>query len=136
MSEEGREDYPVMPTVWRGKDGSGIRTKSPVVHPDDMSAAEMDMLATVYNTCGQCRHFEKAEGQAQIVAQRFVERLVLEENWQVKHLVSPLNTLGLCGEHSAGTGNEDQLLTGTIVKACDHFTPDRGLVTLRRKTTD
>ena len=124
-----------MPTGWRGKDGSAIRTKSPVVHPDDMSAAEMEMLATTYNTCGQCKYFEMAEGKAQIIAQRFLERLVLEDNWQIKHLAAPLNTLGMCGEHSSGAGG-DQMLTGTMVKACDHYVPNRGLITLRRKTTD
>ncbi len=138
MSGDNEEDYskyPVMPTVWRGKDGAAIRANSPVVHPDEMSPAERDMLTTTYNTCGQCHYFEKAEGQAQMEAQKFLERLVREENWQLKHLASPINTLGMCGEHSSGAGG-DQMLTGTIVKACDHFRENKGLVTLRRRSTD
>ncbi len=132
---EDYSNYPVMPTVWRGKDGSAIRAQSPVVHPDEMSAAERDMLTTTYNTCGQCKFFELAEGQAQIVAQQFVERLVREENWQAKHLASPLNQLGMCGAYSSGSGG-DQMLTGTMVKCCEQWREDKGLVSLRRKSTD
>jgi hypothetical protein len=133
---EEYDNYPVMPTVFRGKDGAAIRTQSPVIHPDGMSKAERDMLTTTYNTCGQCKYFEKAEGEAQIKAQQFYERLVREDQWQIKHLaLSPLNFPGICGEHSSGAGG-DQMLTGAIVKACDHFTDAKGLITLRRKTTD
>lgn len=138
MSDDDYESYNddiVMPTVFRGKDGSAIRTQSPVIHPEDMSNAEREMLTQTYNTCGQCKSFERAEGQALMIAQRFVERLVQEEHWQVHHLASPLNTLGLCGAHSSGGGG-DQMLTGALCKACDHFAMNRGLVTLRRKTTE
>ena len=132
---EDRQDYPTMPTVWKGKDGAAIRSNNPIVHPDEMSAAERNMLTTTYNTCGQCTYFEKSEGQAQIKAQKFVQRLVREEDWQVKHLASPLNELGFCGAHSSGNGG-DQMLTGVMCKSCDQFRMDKGLVTLRRKTTD
>ncbi len=55
-----------------------------------------------------------------------------EDNWQVKHLVSPVNELGICGAHDSGGGG-DQLLTGTIVKACDQYRPDNGRMRARLK---
>lgn len=125
-----------IPTLWRDKDGSAIRSDSPVVHPDDMDPLERQMTTERFNTCGQCRYFERAHGQAEMKAQRFVERLVREEHWQTRHLVSPLNELGICGAHSAGTGGEEQCLTGTMHKACDQYRPNLGLVSKTRKTTD
>lgn len=86
-------------------------------------------------TCGECRYFEVAEGKRLMDAQRFVERLVQEEGWQVKHLCSPLNDLGICGAHSSGVAGGVESLTGRMHKACDQFR--RGdFVSLRRKTTD
>jgi hypothetical protein len=121
--------------VWKGKDGSAIKTSSPIVHPDDMDPHEQALIEDRYQVCGTCKYFEKAEGQAQMQGQRFVERLVREENWQVKHLASPLNELGICGAHSSGHGG-DQMLTGRMHKACDQYRPDRGRLSLRRKSTD
>ncbi len=122
-----------VPTMWRGKDGSAIRSDSPVVHPDDMDSLEREMMTETFRACGQCKYFEHSHGQSEIKAQRFVERLVREDHWQVRHLASPLNELGVCGAHSAGVGGEQQMITGTMHKACDQFRAKRGLVTLRRK---
>jgi hypothetical protein len=124
-----------MPVVWKGADGSAIRSESPVVHPSQMDPLEREMLTETYKTCGQCRYFEKAHGQAEMVRQRFVERLVREDNWQVRHLVSPLNELGVCGAHDSGKGGE-QMLTGTMHKACDQWRPNAGKLSLVRKSTD
>jgi hypothetical protein len=139
MSRDSDEydNYPssvVMPTVWKGKDGTAIRSNTPVVHPDDMGKAERDMLTTTYNTCGQCQYFEKAEGQHQMTAQRFLERLVREEDWRAHHLASQPGEMGLCGAHSSGRGG-DQMLTGPLCKACSQFRPNKGLVSIRRKST-
>ena len=138
MSAEDFKSYggPKVPVMWRNPDGSATRSDSPVIHPDEMDPLERQMLTETFNTCGQCKYFEHAHGQAEMRAQRFAERLVREDNWQVKHLISPLNELGVCGAHSAGTGSEDQTLTGTMHKACDQFRPTRGLINLRRTTLD
>jgi len=135
MSEDDLTSYNV-PTIWRGADGTATRSSSPVVHPDDMDPLEREMLTETFTTCGQCRYFEHSHGQAQMKAQRFVERLVREENWQTRHLVSPLNELGLCGAHSSGNGAEEQCLTGTMHKSCDQFRPSRGKLSLVRQSTD
>jgi hypothetical protein len=136
MSDDGMKSYgegPVVPTIWKNPDGSATRSSSPVVAPDQMDPLEREMLTETFRTCGQCKYFEHAHGQAEMHAQRFVERLVREDNWQTRHLVSPLNELGICGAHSAGTGGEDQCLTGTMHKACDQWRPRRGALSTRRR---
>lgn len=127
MSDDDRDYYanPVLPTVWRGKDGMAFRTDSPVADPNDMSPEERRHIQDVYNTCGQCAYFELAHAQQQMKAQRFLERLVQEEDWQVKYLCSPVNELGICGAHDSGAGGE-QCLTGKMHRACDQFRPDQG----------
>ena len=138
MSGDDMKSYgsPVIPTMWRGADGKTIRSDSPVVDPSDMDPLEREMLTESFDACGQCRYFEKSHGQAEMQAQQFVERLVREEHWQTRHLVSPLNELGICGAHDSGAPGAEQCLTGTMHKACDQFRPNLGLVSITRKTTD
>jgi hypothetical protein len=137
MSEDNRKPYdvgggPVLPTVWRGKGGQAVRSQTPVVHPDEMAPEERALLTETYDTCGTCKYFELAQGQAQIKSQKLLQRLVREENWQVKHLCSPVNELGICGAHDSGRGG-DQTLTGTMHRACDQYRPDRGKVSAARR---
>jgi hypothetical protein len=70
-------------------------------------------------TCGTCRFFDLKKGQEEMVRQRFAERLVLEENWSLKHLGAPLDHAGLCGA-SGGT-----LATTTVSDAgsCEGYRP-------------
>lgn len=138
MSDDEMKSYgqPNIPTMWRGAGGETIRSSSPIVHPDDMDPLEREMMTETFKACGECKYFEHTHGQSEMHAQKFVERLVREDNWQVRHLASPLNELGICGAHSSGTGNDEQVLTGTMHKACDQWRPKLGLISLRRKTTD
>ena len=121
-----------MPTVWRGAGGQAIRSESPVVHPDQMNPKERAMLTETFDTCGTCKYFEHDHGQAQIASQRFIERLTREEDWQVKHLCSPVNELGVCGAHDSGR-NSDQMITGTMHRACDQYRPDNGKISRARR---
>jgi hypothetical protein len=107
------------------------RTEAPVqTASDDEMALYAQGDAKV---CGGCKYFEHTHGQAEIQAQKFVERLVREENWQVKHLCSPVNQLGICGAHDSGAGGE-QTLTGTMHKACDQYRPNHGRLSLVRRS--
>lgn len=133
MSDDEAYNVAHVPTVWRNAQHE-VRSESPIIHPDSVSAEERAMLSAK-RVCGQCRYFERAHGQAEMQAQRFLERLVREDNWQVRHLASPVNELGICGAHDSGQGN-DQVLTGTRHVACDQFRPNRGLVSLRRSSLD
>ncbi len=120
-AEDCALSQPTVPVVWRTPDGkAAITSRSPIIPPDEN---EMKMLQEqAHNVCGTCKYFEHAHGQQQIKAQQFVERLVKEENWQTKHLVSPLNELGICGAHDSGS-NAEQMITGTMHKACDQYGP-------------
>lgn len=97
----------------------------------DLSVEELEM-AQATRVCGQCRHFDLASGQQKMRAARFLEQLVHEYEWQVRHLAAPVNELGLCGAHSSGSG-ADEHLTARLNPACEQFHEDRGLVTLQRK---
>lgn len=99
--------------------------------PDELAHA----IAT-NRVCGECKYFEIAQGQKLMKAQQFIERLVREENWQVKYLASPLNDIGLCGAHSSGRAGSEETITGRMHAACDQYRPSKGLVSISRKTTD
>lgn len=96
---------------------------------------ELRMALETKNLCGECKHFELAEGQRLMEAQRFVERLVREQEWKLHHLCSPANQLGLCGQSTSGAPGENVTITGRITKACDHFKPNNGLISISRKST-
>ena len=97
---------------------------------------EMRMALNTQHVCGSCRSFSLAEGQRLMEAQRFVERLVREQEWQARHLASPLNALGICGNGLSGAPGEHAMITGRITKACDAFRPNNGLVSISRRSTD
>lgn len=103
-----------------------------IIHTD-LSAEELAMAQAKY-VCGNCRHFELDDGQAEMEATRFLEALVKEHQWQVRHLANPANHMGLCGLAS-GTEyrSEGKKLTAIMNPACDQYQEARGLVTLRRK---
>lgn len=73
-------------------------------------------------TCGTCAKFNLTAGQGQMRKERFLERLVIEEQWKAKHLGAPVNTMGMCGEHNG------ELLTSAFARGCEHFRPRNGRV--------
>lgn len=95
--------------------------------------AELAHAVSTGEVCARCVYFERAQGQKLMEAQRFVERLVREQDWKVKYLASPLNDLGICGAHSSGRGGADETITGAMHRSCDQFRPNKGLVSLSRK---
>lgn len=132
MADEKAYDIPSLPVQWTdGATGEqvGARTSSPVVAPDKDA---LEMLGS-QRVCGTCKYFEHARGQQLMRAQKFVERLVREEKWQVHHLASPLNHLGVCGAHRSGNKGEDEMLTGALHKACDQWRDNAGLVSITKK---
>lgn len=99
------------------------------IHIPSEGEAEM---ALARNTCAQCRYYDHERGQELVVETRFLERLVHEESWQVRHLAMHPNEIGLCGAHDSGA-NQEHVITGAFHKACEQFQAKRGLVTLRKK---
>ena len=112
-----------------GIDGS-LMPERKVLTPEEDRA--MFDLAKNMKVCGHCKYFELAEGQARMKMLKFLETLVHEHSWQVKHLAAHPEHLGLCGAADSGAGNE-HTLTGMLHKACDQYRENRGLITLRKK---
>lgn len=73
-----------------------------------------DVSLTV-GKCGQCKFFRLQEGQKAIKAQRFLDQLVHDAEWQVQHLGAPAETLGLCTQRDGST------LTAKSNPSCVHF---------------
>jgi hypothetical protein len=71
--------------------------------------------------CGECRHFQLNEGRREIVKQKFLQRLVLEENWKISHLGAPADHIGICAQ-------QPSMATSTIADAgsCPGFSRRRG----------
>lgn len=132
MSSED-ERTPILPTLYRTVDGKALRADQPLVKTPDRR--DIETYGEVYDVCGTCKYFELAEGQERMRAQKFFERLIRENHWQLRHLAAPENEIGICGAHDSGGGN-DQTITAKMHKACDQYRPENGLVTLRRATTD
>jgi len=133
MSDD-EKTVPVSLPVTYQQGGTGQvtgRTQAAVVD-DSIDPEEQAFLMSTHTVCGMCKYFEVAEGQAQMKAQRFLERLVQDDNWQVKHLCSPTNQLGLCGAHDSGAGG-NQTMTGLMHKSCDQYRADKGRFSLRKK---
>jgi hypothetical protein len=70
--------------------------------------------------CGNCKHFELEHGRREIARQRFAERLVHEEEWQLQHLGVPLDHVGLCG-----MSNGEMAVT-IISPGCDQWRDRKG----------
>lgn len=105
---------------------------SPIVDPASLDPGEREMLLA-QNVCGECRHFDYTQGQAEMKAARFLDQLVREHKWQVRHLAAPANHMGFCGAHNSGARGESRTITAMMNKACDQFRPKNGLVSLHRK---
>lgn len=107
-----------LPTTWKNSDGSvildGPRSNIVVPTPREVQSYGEDIPR---NVCGHCRYFDLEKGRNEIVRQKFLERVVHDEKWKMKHLGGPVDALGLCG----ASGGEKA--TFYVSKACDQFRP-------------
>ena len=101
-------------------DWGGRRTSSLVLQP---SKQDLEQYANAerHLTCGTCVKFRLRAGQEQMRRERFLERLVLEEGWKVKHLGAPPSTMGLCAE-------TNDTLTSAYSRACEHYRDRKGRI--------
>jgi hypothetical protein len=105
-----------LPTVWGDRDKPVLRGKDTrVVLPDGKEVMSYGFGG--HAVCGECRYFDIDAGRQKIIDERFAERLVNDQEWQLKHLGVPVDSVGLCG---AGGG---ELATTTVSKACDQYRP-------------
>lgn len=65
--------------------------------------------------CGDCKYFRLKAGQEAIRKQRFLDVLVHDAEWQVRHLGAPPETLGLC------TQGDGTMATAKSNKSCEHY---------------
>jgi hypothetical protein len=105
-----------VPVVWSDPSGRRLRGKgASIVTPDGKQVSNFAVPPNA--TCAECAHFNITEGRKEIVRQKFAERLVLEEEWALRHLGGSIDHMGLCGR-----ANGD-LATLTMSPACDGFKP-------------
>lgn len=105
-----------LPVVWGDPSGNKLRGKgAKIVTADGRQVSNFAVAPSA--TCAQCAHFDIANGRKEIVKQRFAERLVLEEEWALRHLGGSLDHMGLCGQDNGS------LATLTMSPACPAFKP-------------
>lgn len=104
-----------LPTTWRDAEGPVVLPgrHTPIIRPtpSDVEAFGADGGRA---TCGSCQHFDIERGRDKIIEERFAERLVREQEWQLKHLGVPPDMLGMCGL-------SDDMVTTIISKSCDQY---------------
>jgi len=104
-----------LPTTWGDRDNPVRGPDAKVIVADDKEVASYGFGG--HRVCGECKYIDLENGRREIIKQRFGERLVREQEWQLKHLGVPPDALGLCG---AGDG---EMATTVVSKACDQFRP-------------
>lgn len=107
---------PKLPVMMGGREVSSAA----VVTPD---AGEMARYgnAGMHQVCATCLKFRLKQGQAAMAAERFLERLVIEEGWKTKHLGAPPSTFGLCAE-------TNDKITSAYARACEHWRGRNGRI--------
>lgn len=102
-----------LPTTWGDRDKPVRGPDAQVVLPDGREVESYGFGG--HRVCGECRYFDIENGRKEIIQQQFAERLVREQEWQLKHLGVPADSLALCG----ASGGE--LAVTVVSKCCDQF---------------
>lgn len=118
LDAEHKHDLPggMIPVTWSDPtSGRKLKGRPLTVLPSDEDVAAFGSPRAA--TCGQCKNYDLEGGRKQIAGQRFLERLVLEENWKLHH-VGDLQSLGICRERPS-------MAVTYVSGACDSFRPRR-----------
>jgi hypothetical protein len=103
-----------LPVTWQDPDGNTLRGRNAQIASLDGQAIGTFARAPTA-TCAECKYFNLKQGREALVKQRFAERLVLEEEWKLRHLGGEIDHMGVC---AAGDGN---MATFTMSPACGQF---------------
>ncbi len=108
-----------LPTTWQNRDGGVVirGRDAPIV--SEATEGEVQSFGVPSLTCGSCKYFDIEAGRKKIIEERFAERLVLEEEWQLRHLGVPADSLGMCAR-------TDDMATTIVSKACEQYVPKDG----------
>lgn len=107
-----------MPTNWKGPAimrGQDARVITP-------SQSEIETYSEQgVEVCGACRSFSiSPSARDKIISEQFADRLVREQEWQLRYLGVPPEHMGLCGQ------SDGDLAVTMISKACAEFRPRDG----------
>ena len=111
-----------LPTQWRRGASGEPYQRGPDARVHLATADEVNSFGDPRTpTCGSCVNFDLSNGRKLAIQQKFAQRLVNEEGWQLKHaLTAPADSMAVCRE---GDGD---LLVPVHAKACDHYRPAPG----------
>lgn len=110
-----------MPTTWKDRE-------QPVIMrgPDARVVTPTQSEIEVYSeqggqVCGACRSFAiSPAARDKIISEQFADRLVHEQEWQLRYLGVPPSHLGLCSQ------SDGELAVTMISRACSDFRPRDG----------
>lgn len=90
-----------LPVNWSNNGAAPVsQTTAAIVGPDGNALGAFG--ASPNRVCGECKKFNLERGRKEMMAQRFAERLVRDDRWQLHHLGVPMDHIGMC-EESGGT---------------------------------
>jgi hypothetical protein len=108
-----------LPVTWSNGQQQIQGKRALVVAPDASETARFASPRAA--TCADCVSFDLEAGQRAMAKERFLERLVIENNWKTKYLGSPPQTMGFCRQG-------DHTLTSAFAAACQHYRPHNGRI--------
>jgi hypothetical protein len=113
----GRRPAPpeALPTVWESGGQQYAGAPTPVIRASPEDVAQFADIARPNFICGFCKYFDLEDGRKEIARQRFAERIVHDEQWKLRHLGAPIDTIGLCG------ASNGEVATSFVSKGCDQF---------------
>lgn len=123
MSDElAPKEKPVgsLPVTWSNGQQRVAGKSALVVAP---TAQEQERFASPRQgkCCTDCVFFDLQAGQRAMEKQRFLERLVIENQWKTKYLGAPPKTMGFCKQ-------TDATLTSAFATACQYYRPHNGRI--------
>lgn len=109
-----------VPTTWKDRDRPAImRGPDALVTP---TQSEIEVYSQQGGqVCGACRSFTiTGAARDKIISEQFADRLVREQEWQLRYLGVPPEHVGLCAQ------SDGELAVTMISRACGDFRPRDG----------
>lgn len=115
LDAEHANDVPAgssLPVIWKdGATGKKMKGRPLTVVPTEEEVARLSSPRAA--TCGTCKYYDLEGGRKEIIEQRFLERLVQEEQWKVHHL-GDISSAGVCRERPS-------MVVTYVSSACESY---------------